>query len=188
MGYPVPGAQAPASQQDAARVSQAYTARHYPWAKNATMQRTFPMGGKAELGWMTNWRWTDENKVLMPRMLDVQVDRAGRVSQVDVTWGPTHVDLAAAQVNSKQAETAVGKALSRRHDGTTATLPAGMTIHAFTLKAVQRNRAWHPEWLVGVMPPKTGDDADASNAEQGETWQVDAATGRVYDSGGVPRN
>ncbi|MFH7340786.1 VanZ family protein [Streptomyces sp. KHY 26] len=188
MGYPVPETKAPASQQDAVKISQAYAARHYPWAKNATMRHTSRMGEKAELGWMTNWRWTDANKVLMPRMLDVQVDRAGRVSQVDVTWGPTHVKLSAAHVNGKQAEAAVRKALSRRHDGSTVTLPAGMTIKAFALKAEQRDGAWHPEWLVSVIPPKTDDGSDTSSEPQGETWRVDAATGRVYDDGGVLRN
>ncbi|MFF5161347.1 VanZ family protein [Streptomyces sp. NPDC000348] len=82
MGYPVKGAKVPTTDREAHESAQAYARRHYPWAKNATVQETDPVGEKASLGWMTNWRWI-HNDVLMPRMLDVQIDRAGRVSQTD---------------------------------------------------------------------------------------------------------
>ncbi|MEH0424569.1 VanZ family protein [Streptomyces sp. B21-083] len=86
--YPVPGATTPRGKDDAARIADRYMREHYPWAAPATSRRTYPVGDKATYGWMTSWRFLDKDAVLMPRMLGVQINRAGRVSRIDVTLSP----------------------------------------------------------------------------------------------------
>lgn len=186
MGYPVAGSKAPTTEKEAFQIAQSYINRHYPWAKNAVVKRTFPIGEKAELGWMTNWRWVD-NKILMPRMLDVQIDRAGKVSQVDVTLGPTHLNLEKTKLNARHAESSVLKAMSARAKAHGREAPAGLRAKAFTLKAVSRDGAWRPEWLVGVSTD--AGSGDGSAASQGsDAWRVDAIDGQVYDDSGAPVN
>jgi hypothetical protein len=85
----------------ASRIAKVYAQRQYPWARGATVRRTSAVGGKAASGWITSWRWT-QGPALMPRMLDVQVDRAGRMSRIDVTLGPTRVELPAAKLDAGQ--------------------------------------------------------------------------------------
>ncbi|MEU5480895.1 VanZ family protein [Streptomyces mirabilis] len=183
MGYPVTGAKAPSTDQEANRVAQSYTRQQYPWAKGANVQQTYPVGEKAQLGWITNWRWTHSG-VLMPRMLDVQVDRAGHVSQIDVTLGPTRVNLPKAKLDAKQAENAVVKAVAARLRAN-GSADATFQVKAFTVKAVDQDGKWAPHWLVNVTEDtkEQGDGAQPSNP--GETYRVNAITGQVYDSGGA---
>ncbi|MEV8435658.1 VanZ family protein [Streptomyces chartreusis] len=183
MGYPVTGAKAPSTDQEANRVARLYAQQQYPWAKDANVQQTFPMGEKAQLGWMTNWRWTHSG-ILMPRMLDVQVDRAGNVSQIDVTLGPTHVNLPKAKLNAKQAENAVVQAVATRlrANGTT---DATLQVKAFTVKAVDQDGTWAPHWLVNVTRDTKKQESETQASIPGETYRVNAVNGQVYDSGGA---
>ncbi|MFI0169065.1 VanZ family protein [Streptomyces sp. NPDC017095] len=183
MGYPVEGAKQPANEQEAFRIAQSYTDKRYPWAQGAVVHRTFPVGEKAELGWMTNWRWLDRD-VLMPRMLDVQVDKAGHISQVDVTLGPTHVPLEKARLDARQAEKAVKEAMAAQAEAHGRGTPHGLAVKAFTLKAVDRDGAWRPEWLVGVSADPKADEATMAS-DAGDAWHVDAVDGRVYDGSGT---
>lgn len=149
MGYPVAGAEAPSTEQDAYKIAQQYMRQHYPWAEDAVEHRTYPVGEKAELGWMTSWRWLHDD-VLMPRMLDVQVNRTGRVSQVDVTLGPKKVELGERELDAGQAEKAVRTGLFAQYkandggDLTEPQLAAKYQIEAFTVKAVERDGTWRP--------------------------------------------
>ncbi|MGW0508888.1 VanZ family protein [Streptomyces olivaceoviridis] len=183
MGYPVAGFSEPTNAQEAFRVAQSYIRERYPWAEGASVHRTFPIGAKAELGWMTNWRWLDKN-VLMPRMLDVQVDRAGQVSQVDVTLGPTHVKLTPAKVNAQHAEAAVKEAMAAQAKAHGRGVPTGLDVKAFTLKAVSRGGAWRTEWLVSVTASSNANE-NTSASDTGDAWHVDAVNGQVYDGSGV---
>ncbi|MFE1953269.1 VanZ family protein [Streptomyces sp. NPDC059524] len=184
MGYPVGGAKAPSTDAAAARIAKSYAQHKYPWASGATMRQTTPVGAKAELGWMTNWRWT-HNDVLMPRMLDVQVDRAGHVSQIDVTLGPTRAKLPAAKLDAVQAEKAVKKAVEAqlRANGS-----VGAEFHtkAVTVKAVEQDGKWQPNWLVNVTWPSTAESNDSQELPAVDIYRVNAVTGQVYDSTGQP--
>ncbi|MFJ5840898.1 VanZ family protein [Streptomyces shenzhenensis] len=184
MGYPVEGAKAPSTGREAHQIAQSYAREQYPWAKDATVQETHPVGDKASLGWMTNWRWT-HNDVLMPRMLDVQVDRAGRVSQIDVTLGPTRADLPKAKLDGRQAEKAVNKAVAvlLRANGNTG---ATFQTKAITVTAVDQDGVWGPYWLVNVTWPRGGQTDDAQESDPVDTFRVNAITGQVYDVGGAP--
>jgi hypothetical protein len=191
MGYPVTGAKAPSTEQGAYKIAQQYMREHYPWAKDAVEHKTYPVGEKAELGWMTSWRWLHDD-VLMPRMLDVQVNSAGRISQVDVTLGPTHAKLQKAKLDAGQAEAAVRDGLvaqNRANGGNDLNeqqVQAKYRVEAFTLKAVERDGTWRPAWLVNVSmrPEKPG--ADPLEQGEAEMWQVDAVDGQVYDSTDAP--
>lgn len=182
MGYPVEGAKAPSSDAAASRVTKSYAQRRYPWAIGATMTETVPVGVKAELGWITAWRWT-HNSVLMPRMLDVQVDRAGRVSQIDVTLGPTRAEIPKAKLDAGQAEKAVNKAVAAqlRDNGNTG---AEWHSKAVTVKAVEQDGNWQPNWLVNVAWPSNGESDASQEAAAVDMYRVNAVTGQVYDSGG----
>ncbi len=182
MGYPVEGAKAPSSDAAASRITKSYVQQKYPWAMGATMTETVPVGEKAELGWITDWRWTQDN-VLMPRMLDVQVDRSGHISQIDVTLGPTRTKLPKAKLDAGQAEKAVTKAVATqlRANGNT-----GAEFHseAVTVKAIEQDGNWQPNWLVNVTWPSTGKSDTSPETTPVNVYHVNAVTGQVYDSGG----
>lgn len=184
MGYPVGDAKAPSTDTAASRIARLYAQRQYPWAMDATMSETSPVGAKAELGWITNWRWT-HNDVLMPRMLDVQVDRVGRVSQIDVTLGPTRAKLPEAKLDAGQAEKAVNKAIATQLQ---ANGNAGAEFHteAVTVKAVEQDGDWQPNWLVNVTWPSNGKSDDSQEQAAVEMYRVNAVTGQVYDAAGQP--
>ncbi|MBT2674517.1 hypothetical protein J7E95_27665 [Streptomyces sp. ISL-14] len=157
--YPVPGSKTPRSAEDAYRIAFTYMRDHYPWAAAATSHDTYPVGDAAAFGWMTSWRFM-AGDVLMPRMLDVEINRAGRVSQIDVTRGPTHIDLPAAKIDKKQAEQRIQER-------------TGTAAEAVTLKANDRGHGWRAEWIVNTNSSK--------NDSQASTYWVDALTGTVYD-------
>ncbi|MFJ9203087.1 VanZ family protein [Streptomyces flaveolus] len=184
MGYPVKGTTTPTTDHEAHEIAQTYARQQYPWAKSATVQETDPVGEKASLGWMTNWRWT-HNDVLMPRMLDVQIDKAGRVSQIDVTLGPTRADLPKPKLDAEQAEKAVNDAVAAqlRANGSTG---AEFQTKAITVKADDLDGAWKPYWLVNVTWPNAGQNGDAQAPAPVETYRVNALSGQVYDAGRVP--
>ncbi|MEH0513256.1 MULTISPECIES: VanZ family protein [unclassified Streptomyces] len=182
MGYPVEGVKAPSSDAAASRITKSYAQRKYPWAMDATMIQTVPVGENAELGWITAWRWV-HNNVLMPRMLDVQIDRVGRVSQVDVTLGPTRASFPKVKLDAGQAEKAVNKAVAVqiRNNGNT---DAEFHAKAVTVKAVERDGNWQPNWLVNVAWLSTGKGEASQEAAVVDMYRVNAVTGQVYDSGG----
>ncbi|MFJ4483929.1 VanZ family protein [Streptomyces longwoodensis] len=184
MGYPVAGAKTPSTDAAASQVAKSYAQRQYPWAMSATMHKTFPVGAKAELGWVTNWRWT-YNEVLMPRMLDVQVDRAGRVSQIDVTLGPTKVKLPKAKLDAREAEKEVNKAVTAqlKANGNTG---AKFSTEAVTVKAAERDGNWQPNWFVNVTWPSSGKSDDPQEQAAITMYSVSAVTGQVYDAAGQP--
>ncbi|WP_329018108.1 VanZ family protein [Streptomyces sp. NBC_00690] len=184
MGYPVPGAKAPSNEREAYGIAQSYMRERYPWGADAVEHKTYPVGGKAELGWMTSWRWV-HNDVLMPRMLDVQVDRTGHVSQVDVTLGPKRLTLDKAKLSAEQAEKAARAAMIARLGPRGEGIEDDLRGDAFTLKAVERKGIWRPEWLVNLSIGAPVPDPDPDASQTTELWRVDAVTGQVYDSADV---
>lgn len=157
VSFPVEGATRPHSEAEAERLAVAYANAHYPWVAEARHRETTSMG---EFGWMTSWRWAQDG-VLMPRGLDVQLNTAGRVSQLVVNSGPDKVeDLPAETVSRAQAEAKVREAVTV----TTA------HVRAMTKKAFKVRGEWRAVWLVRVTPAAGG---------QAETMSVDAASGEV---------
>lgn len=185
MGYPVAGAEPPATDEAAYEVAHAYMRERYPWAAKATVHKTYPIGEKAALGWTTSWRWVDSG-VLMPRMLDVQVSRKGTVSQVNVTLGPEQLDLAKPQVDAKKAEALVREALDRQFAERGRPAPSDLVVKTATLKAVQRADVWRPTWLVNIMQGSQTPAPDGSTNGMTDVWRVDALDGQVYDGADRP--
>jgi hypothetical protein len=138
------------------------------------------VGEKARQGWVTRWRWT-HNGVLMPRMLDVQVDRAGRIAQIDVTLGPSRVDLARARIGARQAEEAVREEVTARlrRNGNAG---AAFEVKALKLKAVSQDGVWTPQWLVQVTDDvRPAPDDTAQEPYSGDRYRVNALSGEVFD-------
>lgn len=190
MGYPVPGTENASTEQEAYKIADQYMRKHYPWAKDAVSHKTYQVGENAELGWMTSYRWL-HNNVLMPRMLDIQVSRAGQIAQVDVTLGPAKADLPKTKLDARQAEAAVLDGLFAQYranagrDLDNGQVKAQYRVDAFTLKAVERRGAMRPEWLVNVtMAEEQGSDPDAQSTA--DVWRVDAVSGTVYDGTNAP--
>ncbi|WP_369148721.1 VanZ family protein [Streptomyces sp. R44] len=177
MGFPVSGARAPSDAKEAYEAAQRYVGAHYPWAREAGAHTTYPVGERAELGWTTGWTWVDDG-VLMPRALDVQIDREGRVSQLDVTLGPTHLELEKAKLSADQAEQAVRERLVARSRGRG--LPDELRLKALALKAVERDGTWRAEWLVSETFGDGGQGAAPPDPYSPDVRWVDSLTGDVY--------
>nr|WP_272921678.1 VanZ family protein [Streptomyces sp. SID8354] len=81
--FAVPGvAHAPAGGKDALPIARRYAEEHYPNELRDAEPQVYPIGERAELGWIVSWRRRKSNGVLMPMRLDVQTNTAGRVSQL----------------------------------------------------------------------------------------------------------
>ncbi|WP_158939635.1 VanZ family protein [Streptomyces sp. NRRL S-87] len=160
--FPVsPDAGAPKDGKAATEIAQKYAQQHFPWALQTNHHTTHPVGDKAELGWITSWRQMRDG-VLMPRSLDVQVNRAGRVSQIDVQRGPGAVTVPPRRITTAQAEELALRSIDA---------PATVDARAIVLRAVQRNATWRAEWVVRIPMGDAASDL-----------YVDAETGKVHDA------
>ncbi|MFH8342717.1 VanZ family protein [Streptomyces sp. AM6-12] len=108
-GFPVPGfTTKPKGPGGARAIATAYAQRHYPWGVPHSRVDVSPVGDHAALGWLVGYR-RYVNGVLMPMRLDIQVDRAGRISQLsarkasDVSVAPTVTREEAAAAASREA-------------------------------------------------------------------------------------
>ncbi|MEU9847284.1 VanZ family protein [Streptomyces sp. NPDC047985] len=154
--FPVTGASsAPKNADDALRIAKKYVAERFPWGLEDSHVKTFPVGDKAEFGWMISWRSRIDG-VLMPMRLDVQINRAGRVSQLLTRHSEGPVTLPPRRVDEKQAVAAASKYSQGAKTGTG------------NLLAIRREGEWRAQWAVTVY---AGDDA--------YPVYVDAETGRV---------
>ncbi|MEU4036518.1 VanZ family protein [Streptomyces collinus] len=175
--FPVPGAATPTDAAGAYRIARSYMKAHYNWAEAASWHETQPVGGKAEFGWLTSWRFKDRG-VVMPRSLDVQINRAGHVSQLLVDFGPEHVKLPAELIPAKRAEKIV-----RRREAENGADAGTLRIQADVLKADRAKGwqgPWRVVWSVNVEDTQCKPDEDGDGCDPSVTI-VDAGTGEVYD-------
>ncbi|MEU2558957.1 VanZ family protein [Streptomyces longispororuber] len=164
--YPVDGASHTAlDSAKAYDLARRYAGEHYPWALRGSTHRTYPVGEKAEFGWLTSWRFVKDG-VVMPAKLDVEINRAGRVSQLNVESGPADVDLPPVKVTQQQAVARVRAAQ---------TTLDGIRVKARRLAAYEVRGQWRAQWVVAIIPK----DSDPTSV------LVDATTGHVDDSGPV---
>jgi hypothetical protein len=174
--FPVRGSTTPHDTQSAYRVARAYMKAHYPWAEAAPWHETVPVGAKADFGWLTSWRFK-ERGVVMPRSLDVQINRAGRVSQLLVDFGPTHVKLPAELIPAERAEEIAGKEAVRN-----GAEPSTLRIRADVLKTDRlngRHESWRVVWSVTVADARCTPDRDGAGCEPSQVI-MDAGTGELY--------
>ncbi|WP_190138927.1 VanZ family protein [Streptomyces longispororuber] len=162
--YPVGGSsRRDVDATEAYAIARRYAGEHYPWALRGSTHRTYPVGENAEFGWMTSWRFLQDG-VVMPAKLDVEINRAGRVSQLNVDSGPPHVKLPPIKLTRQQA---VARARA------TQTTLDGVSVKARRLAAYEVRGHWRAQWVVAIIP----EGSDPSSV------LVDATTGRVDDSG-----
>ncbi|MFH8520389.1 VanZ family protein [Streptomyces gelaticus] len=154
--FPVTGSSsAPKNADDALRIAKRYAKERFPWGLENSHVKAFPVGDKAEFGWMVSWR-SRVDGVLMPMRLDVQINRAGRVSQLLTRHAEGSVTLPPRRVSEKQALATASK-YSR-----------GAETGPGNLLAIRRAGEWRAQWAV---PVHAGDDV--------YPVYVDAETGKV---------
>jgi hypothetical protein len=154
--FPVAGvSSAPKNADDALRIAERYAKERFPWGLEDSHVKSFPVGDEAEFGWMVSWRSRIDG-VLMPMRLDVQINRAGRVSQLLTRHAEGSVSLPPRRVDEKQAVTVASK-YSR-----------GAKTGKGNLLAIRREGEWRAQWAVPVY---AGDDV--------YPVYVDAETGEV---------
>ncbi|UXY28917.1 VanZ family protein [Streptomyces sp. HUAS TT20] len=174
--FPVPGSATPDDAQGAYLIARTYMKAHYPWAEAATWHETRPVGDKAKSGWLMSWRFK-ERGVEMPRSLDVQINRAGRVSRLLVDFGPEHVRIPAGLISADRAERIV-----RKDRGKSGVNLRALRIRADVLKA-ERAKGWQGPWRVvwSVSVTDTRCKPDEIVVCEPSQTSVDAGTGEVYD-------
>ncbi|WP_240496556.1 VanZ family protein, partial [Streptomyces torulosus] len=173
--FPVQGSVTPHDTRSAYRVARTYMKAHYPWAEAASWRETVSVGAGAEFGWLTSWRFK-ERGVVMPRSLDVQINRAGRVSQLLVDFGPKHVKLPAELIPAKRIEEIVRKEGVRN-----GAEPGTLRIQADVLKADRlkgRHTPWRVMWSVSVADAQCTPDREGTGCEPSQVM-VDAGTGEI---------
>ncbi|MGY5058290.1 VanZ family protein [Streptomyces sp. 900105755] len=137
-GFPVHGVTTkPATAQQAREIATIYARQHYPWGVPHSRVQVSAVGDNATLGWLVGYR-RYVNGVLMPMRLDVQVDRAGRISQLSAHEA-SDVAIAKTSVTKKEAEAAALKEMSACKKATVG-----------ELLAVRGDGAWHAVWRVVV--------------------------------------
>ncbi|MFI0960097.1 VanZ family protein [Streptomyces sp. NPDC021080] len=166
--FPVSGARTPHDARDAYLIADRYMRAHYPWAAAAS-HRTGAVGEKAGTGWITRWRFTSHG-VVMPRSLDVQIDRVGRVSRLSVDFGPKRVPVPGKLIGAGEAERLV-----RRRVHASAADP----VHVQVLKADQLKRHGDPYriwWVLSVSDEACEQDPECAPGGM----LVDAVTGETF--------
>lgn len=154
--FPVTGAPSvPKNADDALRTAKTYARVRFPWGLEGSHVKSFPVGDKAEFGWMVSWR-SRVDGVLMPMRLDVQINRAGRVSQLLTRRSEEPVTLPPRRVDEKQAVAAASK------------YSQGAKTGPGNLLAIRREGEWRAQWAV---PVHAGDDV--------YPVYIDAETGKV---------
>ncbi|WP_434600115.1 VanZ family protein [Streptomyces sp. A5-4] len=164
--FPVPGAdKKPANADDAYAIAQTYARRYFPAALSKSKHFADPVGDQAELGWMVSWRRKNADGVLMPLRLDVQINTAGRISQLLTANAEDPEGLPKPRISKATAETTALKSITAEVKG------IKLKVANSSLMAVEISGEWRPEWSVTFEDP------------QGETFltatYVDAVTGKA---------
>ncbi|MEU7023827.1 VanZ family protein [Streptomyces sp. NPDC046203] len=169
-GYLMPGVTTrPRNAEQARSIARAYAERHAAWGlKDGARPATYPVGEKAELGWVTSWRRSGADGILMPMRLDVQIDRNGRVTQLTMNDVPD-VKVAKPRITR---DAAVTKVLGPDSNSDSAEVRAGTMEDPYevVLLAAQNGSRWVPAWYITQTLPNLLTDE-----------YVDAITGETFD-------
>ncbi|WP_433892247.1 VanZ family protein [Streptomyces sp. CA-111067] len=147
--FPIPGTRGnPTTAADALAIATTYAQQYHPDSIRSARSSVAPVGKEAELGWMVSWRRIGGNGVVMPMQLDVEINRAGRISQMvtaDIadpgSLPPIRISRSSAV---QRAKASVAALLSSAQD---------LTVSHVELKAVQRENQWRCEYLVSYSGP-----------------------------------
>lgn len=164
--FPIPGTRKkPAGEHDALALARRYAQEHYPRELHGAEPQVTAVGEKAELGWIASWRRRNTAGVLMPMRLDIQINTAGRISQMLINTTPDPTALPQATISEKAAQK-TALAYAEHPKG-----PDGLHPVDSELLAVQRDGHWRTQWITTFA----ADDPTM----QLEPVYVDASTGKV---------
>lgn len=161
--FPVPGvSERPRNGREALLIAERFARQTFPWGATNSKVEIYPVGEQAELGWIASWR-RRVNGVLMPMRLDVQVNRAGRISQLLAR----HVDdpdrLPRVSLKEPDAVDIVRKAQQSSS--------GAMKVGRGEILAIRRHGQWRAQWLIPFRIKE----------QTGRTY-VDATTGEIDNS------
>ena len=140
-GFPVPGVTIrPRTAAQARAIAVIYAHRQYPWGEPGSTIEVSGVGDHATLGWLVSFR-RYHHKVLMPMRLDVQVDRAGRISQLSARQAQ---DVQVPSVTVSRTTAARTALKSAPHCSRTAKATVG------ELLAVRSHDTWTAVWRTIV--------------------------------------
>ncbi|MFC9304992.1 VanZ family protein, partial [Streptomyces albidoflavus] len=151
----------PKRESDAEAIAVRYTEARYPHHLKNSFIRTFPVGEDAEFGWITSWRVIDDG-VLLPHRLDVQVNRAGRISQLVVREFTEEYSLAGDRIS----ETSAMKRVEEQ---------VGITPEEASEHLLKTDGEYKPIWVVAIR----------HGPEDVESVFVDSITGDIVEGLGV---
>ncbi|WP_432057263.1 VanZ family protein [Streptomyces sp. bgisy022] len=152
-----PPAPSPAGTSDAQKIAHTYAASRYPAQMAGASVKTLPVGDDAEFGWITSWR-TSEDGVLLPNRLDVQVNRAGRISQLVVREFSASYDIPRDRIRKDAALRVV--------QNETGIDPDHASEHL-----IKRDGTYKVTWVVDV----------SHSADDVESFFVDSLSGEMID-------
>lgn len=149
-------------ESDARRLASRYAKKHAAWGTADSHVSVFPVGKRAELGWMFSWRRYRAG-VLMPMRLDIQIGPSGRISQLtaDPVPDPT---VPAVSISRDQALDALFTTIRFKEifQDTVATKTA-------ELMAVSEHGQWRAVWRISV-----------SGEEKNALAYVDATSRKIW--------
>ncbi|MFI0724320.1 VanZ family protein [Streptomyces sp. NPDC021224] len=163
--FPVAGAEAaPKTGQEALAIATKYARQYHPDALVSSQSTVTQVDPDAKLGWMASWRRVSADGILMPMRLDVEINRAGRISQMVSADISDPIDLPPVRVAKADAvEKARQSIANLLHDG------QKFKVANVSLRAMDRGGKWRTEYVVSYITP-SGDEAQSVS-------YVDATTG-----------
>ncbi|MER6059359.1 MULTISPECIES: VanZ family protein [Streptomyces] len=153
-----PPASPPKRDRGAQEIATKYAEDRYPKQLKGATAKTFPVGEEAEFGWITSWR-TIQDGVLMPKRLDVQVNRAGRISQLVVREFSEDCEIPRNRIDKEAAMNTVEKELGIRPDAASEHL-------------LKKDGKYQPVWVVAIE----------HSADDIESVFVDSLHRRIIDN------
>ncbi|WP_411154107.1 VanZ family protein [Streptomyces sp. Iso 434] len=153
-----PPASPPKRDRGAQEIATKYAEDRYPRQLKGATAKTFPVGKGAEFGWITSWR-TIQDGVLMPSRLDVQVNRAGRISQLILREFSEDYEMPGDRIAKEAAMDAVEEELGIRPDAASEHL-------------LKKDGQYQPVWVVAIE----------HSADDIESVFVDSLNRRIIDN------
>ncbi|WP_093799950.1 VanZ family protein [Streptomyces sp. Wb2n-11] len=196
--FPVDGViKPPANEKDALDIARRYAQARYPWGLRDTKVQAVSVGERGELGWIVSWRRLNDDGVLMPMRLDVQINTAGRVSQLLVHDIDDPKALPAPTVNKKKAADIALRTLDATQQAN------NVRVQDCGLRAVDHDGTWRTHWVCAfqsddpslTLMPVSVDAVTGKPQEQQQPQELQPPSGELSDGppgengpGSTPQN
>ncbi|MBQ0987688.1 VanZ family protein [Streptomyces sp. F63] len=182
--FPVEGvSRPPEDEQEALEIARRYAEPRYPWGLRNSEVQSVAVGDRGELGWIVSWRRLNEDKILMPMRLDVQINTAGRVSQLLVHHIEDPKNLPKPAITRKAASAIALRTIERPDSAEHVRVPE------CALRAVDRNGTWGVNWICAfesadpklTPAPVVMDAVTGKPQEQQQAEELEPPSGTVSD-------